>query len=63
MRTVGYSDPKMMWAVVASQSRTPFSMAYRWVANSEDEMAKCFTNELNTNERIPNPPKGDAIVS
>ena len=39
------------------------TMAYRWVANSEDEMAKCFTNERNTNERIPNPPKGDAIVS
>ena len=39
------------------------TMAYRWVANSEDQMAKCFTNERNTNERIPNPPKGDAIVS
>ena len=34
------------------------TMAYRWVAISEDEMAKCFTNE-----RIPNPPKGDAIGS
>ena len=25
------------------------TMAYRWVANSEDQMAKCFTNERNTN--------------